>query len=257
HHRGYFSMYIVFALALLFYFDEKQKMFNNKTKKILYFFLIAFFSLMIFLLSSRAGLLSVFILFSVQIIRKIYISKNIFYKISAPVLIFFMLVLVFTNKRIKKTVDKLLTSEEIKKQDKKIKTPARIYLWKASAELIKENFPGGTGYEKFQNRFNEKYSEISGRDMADVKKINLNAHNQFLEIFVKYGLAGILISAVLFLYPIFVSFKKKNLLFLAFLLITGFNFLFESVLNTLAGIVFFAFFYNYFIFVFNNKNKEV
>jgi len=257
HHRSYFSMYIVFALAILFYLDEKYKIFARKKRKFIYWFLILFFSLMVFLMSSRAGLLSLLILFSVQIIRKIYFSKNIFYKIPTVIVIAFMFVFVFTNKRMKITLNRMITIEHNKSSEKIIKNSPRIYLWKTSAELIKENFPGGIGAEQFQSVFNKKYSEISGRDINDIKKQNLNVHNQFLEEFVLYGIFGFLLLSAIFVYPIIISFKRKNYLFLSFLLITGFNFLFESMLNTIAGIIFFAFFFNYFIFVFEEEDKKV
>jgi len=257
HHRSYFSMYIVFSIAILFYFNEKLKFFEGKSKKTIFWFLLLFFMVMVFLLSSRAGMLSLFILFSVQIIRKIYFLKNIYYKILTVTIISLMIVFVFRNERINKTVNRILLFENKKQDNKPIKAPARIYLWKASTELIKENFLGGIGTEQFQSVFNKKYSEISGRDINDVTKQSLNAHNQFLEEFVLYGIFGFLILLSLFVYPIFISFKRKNYLFLSFLLISGFNFLFESMLNTIAGIVFFAFFFNYFIFVFNEEDKKV
>ncbi len=257
HHRSYFSMYIVFSIAILFYFNEKLKFFEGKLKKTIFWFLLLFFMVMVFLLSSRAGMLSLFILFSVQIIRKIYFLKNTYYKILTVTIISLMIVFVFRNERINRTVNQILLFENKKQDSKPIKAPARIYLWKASTELIKENFLVGIGAEKFQSVFNKKYSEISGRDINDVTKQSLNAHNQFLEQFVKYGIFGFLLLISLFIYPIIVSFKRKNYLFLSFLLITGFNFLFESMLNTIAGIVFFAFFFNYFIFVFNEEDMKI
>jgi len=250
-------MYIVFSIALLFYFEEKQKYFNTRLKKIVFWLLLAFFVLMVFLLASRAGILSLFILLSWQLTRKIFFLKNKNYKILTVILIGVMAVFILKNERIKRTVNDIISNKNIEKSINKDNIPARINLWKSAIKIIPENFWCGTGSEKFQDIFNETYAEYTQTDISKVRLHNLNVHNQFLEEFVKYGIFGLLILFALFLYPIIISIKRKNYLFLSFLLITGFNFLFESMLDTIAGIVFFAFFFNYFIFVFNDKKTNL
>lgn len=253
HHRGYFSMYLVFAIVILFYFAEKQKIFNTNAKKIFYWLLLAFFVLMIFLLTSRAGILSLFILFSWQLIRKIFFSDKIIYKLSVIPVIIFMAFVVLKNDRIKKTVYVVFETENTENSASYQKIPARIGLWKAAIDIIPENLLFGTGIENFQDIFDKAYSHYSYKDISFIKNQRLNVHNQFLEIFVKYGIFAFLIFLSLFIYPIIVAFKRKNYLFFAFLLITSFNFLFESMIDTIAGIVFFSFFMNYFIFVFHEE----
>jgi len=85
--------------------------------------------------------------------------------------------------------------------------------------------------------------------MTGAYKQRLNVHNQFLETFVGQGILGDIILLLLLIYPFIQSLKKQNYLFALFLLLIGINFLFESMLNRQAGVLFFAFFYSYFIFV--------
>jgi len=257
HHRGYFSMYIVFALAIIFYLNEKQNIFNSKFKKVLFWSVILFFITMIFLLTSRAGIISLVILLSWQLVHKIFFSENLFYKILISLLILLMVVISFMNKRIQTTFNRIVTTEKTNNTNVPRKSPARIDLWKAGFNIVENDFWTGIGTEKFQENFNNKYKKYSNKKLSEIKSHNLNVHNQFLEEFVLYGIFGFLLLISLFVYPIIYSFKRKNYLFLSFLLITGFNFLFESMLNTIAGIVFFAFFFNYFIFVFNEEDKKV
>ncbi|NOZ35757.1 MAG: O-antigen ligase family protein [Chlorobi bacterium] len=257
HHRGYFSMYIVFALAIIFYLNEKQNIFSSKFKKVLFWLVILFFITMIFLLTSRAGIISLVILLSWQLVHKIFFSKNLFYKILTFLLIILMVVVSFMNKRIQTTFNQIVTTEKTNNTNVSGKSPARIDLWKAGFNIVENNFWIGIGTEKFQENFNNEYKKYSNKKISEIKSHNLNVHNQFLEEFVLYGIFGFLLLLSLFIYPIFISFKRKNYLFLSFLLITGFNFLFESMLNTIAGIVFFTFFLNYFIFVFDDTNEKI
>ncbi len=256
HHRSYFSMYIVFAMAITFYLKEKQNIFNSGIKNILYWLLIGFFILMVFLLSSRAGIISLFILISWQLVHKIFFSGKLIYKILTVFLIFLMTFFVLKNKRIQLTINKIVTVEKTDKLIVSKNSAERIGLWAAGIDIVKDNFWTGIGSENFQHIFNNTYVKYSNKDISFINKQNFNVHNQFLEEFVLYGIFGFLLLTALFIYPIIISFKRKNYLFLSFLLITGFNFLFESMFNTIAGIVFFAFFFNYFIFVFNQENKK-
>ncbi len=253
HHRGYFSMYIVFSIAVLFFLKEKTDFFTSVIKKILFPVILTFFSVMVFLLNSRAGILSLLILLSWQIILKAYISKNILYKIFMAGFIIFMLFFVLKNDRIQLTVKKIVASEKNETELAGKNSLARPVLWAAAVDIIKENFFTGIGFENFYDGYMKKYKEYHNKKISASGDFRYNVHNQFLEDFVLYGVFGFLLLLSLFIYPLIISFKRKNYLFSAFLLITGFNFLFESMLNTIAGVVFLSFFYNYFIFVFNDK----
>jgi len=253
HHRSYFSMYIVFALAITFYLKEKQNTFNTLLKNILFWCIILFFILMVYLLESRAGVISLAVLLIWQLIYKIMFSENKLLKVLILIPIVLMIYFVFTNKRIQHTIAQITNSEKESKSIAGKNAPERLILWKSATKIISENFLEGIGTEYFHATFNKTYLKYSGVNKKTVEKLNYNVHNQFLEEFVLYGIFGFILLLTLFIYPIIISFKRKNYLFLAFLLITGFNFLFESMLNTIAGIVFFTFFMNYFIFVFNDK----
>jgi len=252
HHRTYFSMYLVFSLAILFFLKEKHGILNSKKKIVLFWLTISFFIIMIFLMSSRAGLLSLLILLSWLVIQKVFFKKNIFKFLTIVAITIFIAVL-FQNRRIQNTINQIVLLKKEHNSDKFKNTPARIALWKAAVDIISEDFFIGVGAENFHEKFNKSYLKYSSKNEEFVSKIAYNVHNQFLEEFVLYGIFGFILLLTLFIYPIIISFKRKNYLFLAFLLITGFNFLFESMLNTIAGIVFFTFFMNYFIFVFNDK----
>jgi len=74
-----------------------------------------------------------------------------------------------------------------------------------------------------------------------------NAHNQYFETFVATGIIGFLIFMTWLFYPVFYkrNYNKKRFLILILVGILMINFLFESALNTISGVMFIAFFYSF------------
>jgi len=254
HHRGYFSMYIVFSIVLIIYLYEKKIWFTKKGFKIWYLLMILFFLVIIYLLESRASIIFLFVMLSGYLIYKIFSLKIILYKVVAVILIMVIIFAVLQNRRIQMTIKKVVNIEN---RHIGQNTDARIVLWAAAVDLIKDNFYLGVGAENIDKKFIKAYKKYESKELKIVKDFNYNIHNQFLEMWAIYGLLGFLFLSSLFVVPVVYSFMKKNYLFLIFLFITGFNFLFESVLETIAGIVFFVYFLNYFVFVFNEDSEIV
>lgn len=120
---------------------------------------------------------------------------------------------------------------------------ARLVAWRSSWEILL-NHPLGVGtgdvvpeLMKIYQRDHEEY--------AFRKK--MNPHNQFLQAGVAFGWIGVLMLAAIFLMGLHLALKRKDFLFLAFLLLLGMNMLFESFLEVQSGVVFFAFFYGFFV----------
>ena len=97
----------------------------------------------------------------------------------------------------------------------------------------------GTGDAK--DKMLETYKE---RGMQSEYENKLNSHNQFLNTFIALGITGLISLVLCLMIPAYYSFKEKYFLFLAFVGIAGLNFLFESMLERQAGVIYFAFFYS-------------
>ncbi len=71
-----------------------------------------------------------------------------------------------------------------------------------------------------------------------------NAHNMFFEVVLSVGVIGLILLLAYFVVPLVLWMKKKrfDMLYCSFLLMTGFNALFESVFEVQLGIIFFCFF---------------
>jgi O-antigen ligase len=116
-------------------------------------------------------------------------------------------------------------------------TAVRMLIWKEARGVIGEHPLLGVSPGDANDVLYERYKE-NGLSGAFEKK--LNAHNQFLQTGVGLGLIGIASLLSLFVIPL--SMKPRRLL-VFFLLIVAVNFLTESMLQTMAGCIFFGYFY--------------
>ena len=72
----------------------------------------------------------------------------------------------------------------------------------------------------------------------------INAHNMFFETMISVGIVGVLLLLAYFVIPLvlWIRMKKFDMLYFSFLMMIGFNALFESVFEVQLGIIFFCFF---------------
>jgi O-antigen ligase len=123
-------------------------------------------------------------------------------------------------------------------------TSSRISIWKHAYDIITHNIVFGVGTGDVKDALKEEYLQNKEFKMAEKQ---LNAHNQYLQTFVALGLIGtvflLLNIALVFIYTV----KAKVIEGALFSLLVAFNLLFESMLETQAGIVFIAFFLTLFL----------
>lgn len=230
-HPAYFAMYSIFSLGILTYFFRK-KIYN----KYLLIALMTFTIIGIYLLSSRAGILTLFIYF----IFTIYVylrSKNFFIlKFSLSIVVLsFLLIALFTNSRMEKTLHY--------KEDAKDKE-TRLELWQASLKLSQKNLLLGFGLGNTDIKRQEMYNELG---MFEAKHYNLNSHNQYLESLLNGGIPLLISLIMLLLIPFIKSIKEKNYLLTLFIVVVSFNFLVESMLERFQGVFFIFFFLSLFV----------
>ena len=72
----------------------------------------------------------------------------------------------------------------------------------------------------------------------------INAHDMFFETMISVGVIGLLLLLAYFIIPLVLWIKTKrfDMLYCSFLLMIGFNALFESIFEVQLGIIFFCFF---------------
>lgn len=124
----------------------------------------------------------------------------------------------------------------------------RVELWRNSFRLIKENFLLGVGTGDFEKEFADKLCKSNSQLCNSGHK----SHNQYLNVFVTFGLLGLIIFLFWLLYPPFKAGLSKNYIYLAFAFIVLISMLTEDTLDNIAGRMFYIFFAS--VMLFNAKN---
>jgi O-antigen ligase len=243
HHPGYFSMYLVFAVIVAYY---KYRLTEKKRRKTLYLLSIAFFYIMVYLLSTRAGLISLSAtLISLTVIE---FTKSRHYALVFLVsfTLNYGLYKAITVSKLKSNVEELKEITRPKtepgttqKKDIQFKD-TRLIIWKNALQIIKNNVWFGVGNGDTRKTLmaefrNDKFSH-------GVYK-GLNTHNQYFETFISGGVFSFLVLLSFLIIPFFYSLKHNRLILSFLICLVGFNFLFESMLETMAGSIFLSFFY--------------
>jgi O-antigen ligase len=240
-HPTYFSIYITFAISILFYLFRKPTFFPPLRHKILFSILIVFFTIFIILLMSRAGILIGFLLCMIWILYYFGNRKKI---LIGLLLIFIMILgniyLVFNTERMTNISNSIKNEQSLTLKERILKLDNRVRVWYISILSIKENMLLGTGLGDIKDELIIGYKK---HDFENEVNMNLDAHNQYFESYIGMGFIGI----ALLISMIYISIKqsvlhKNKLSFFLFLLI-ALHFLFESVLNNIVGVTFFAFFF--------------
>lgn len=247
-HVGYYAMFLCLALAM----SLDSFLFSNFSKKKKNVFLV--FALIltvgILFLSAKASLIGMIVIFSFFGFRFIQITKQ-WKKALVAFLIIIILVLVayFFIEVLKQRIDTFISSlrESPEYADT---TSSREMIWRRASELIEvKPFFGYGG--NVNHMLLESYRN-HGMTVELEKK--LNAHNEFLQIFLGLGLTGFLMLFYLLIKGFIVSIKNSDIVFFSFLTIVFIGFATESMLETEAGILYFCFFFCFFMMSKNPRN---
>ncbi|MGB3144280.1 MAG: O-antigen ligase family protein [Maribacter sp.] len=133
----------------------------------------------------------------------------------------------------------------------------RYMTWNCAVEGIKENFLFGTGITESQNYLNDCYRENRYESLLYFSRKNgsvFNSHNVYLDIFLKFGLSGIVILIGILVLMLLSAVKNNNIMLFVLVVFFMINGLTESLLVREKGIVFFSFFFGLFL-CFNPKRK--
>ncbi len=234
-HPPYLAIKTLWAIVMLLFIRNSLKL-----KVIPSAILAGLLSLLIFLLGVKAEMLIFVILL---IYYFFYRLKTFPSKIAALIVIpLFLILFIITashNQRVIQKINQLKEHRAAGKIDWKTFDP-RTRSWFCSLTLIKEKPVFGVGLNA-RNILAEEYSRQGYKTEAELR---LNAHNQFLETQLTFGIAGTLVLLWMLLTPVI---KRKRLwnpeLVFPFLIIVAVSMFFESILVRQWGIMFFVLFY--------------
>lgn len=246
HHTTYYAMFLCFAISILLFFDKT--IFFIKTRLPLIFL----FSFVIFQISSRVGIIVLFIvIFYFMYFR---FNKKQFIKKSIIVSLIILPLFFLTNPRFKILLNNIV-AKGISFHNENIDSASlRLMTWDASIQVILKNPFLGVGVGDAYSELKDEY--VKKRYVAPYRRM-LNSHNQYFQLLVECGV----IALLFFVIQLIVLYKNRNKeqpighILIVFLIIISINSLFESILNLYSGLAFYTFLYCILILV--NKNYSL
>jgi homotetrameric cytidine deaminase len=115
----------------------------------------------------------------------------------------------------------------------------RIEYWKTSTYILKHHWLTGVGTGDLNVAFSAAYEEMGSKLSNAFRN---RSHNQFLAIFIAFGVGGLLIFLFSLFYPPLKTGWYRDYYYIVFFIILFMSMLTEDTLETQAGATFFAFF---------------
>lgn len=230
--RVYFSLYLFFSVVIL-WFDLQE---GRGNKKITVFALLACLMGM-FLFMSRIQL-PVLLFFACLAVFRYFKQKGKAVKGLAfmfTILVGFSAMIYYVKPLNRQFIG------AVEKFDRKYAyipenangVNERLVMWDCSVALIKENAWFGVGVGDLYDDLTICY-----RSLNLFNKDRAPSHNQYLQVLVSLGIVGFVVFMGLLMVMVYESFRSKDVLYQAFVVIICLSFFTESILELQRGIVF-------------------
>lgn len=241
-HPGYYAMFLSLAVSILIFSLVFSRENSGRVMVTLKLLVILFFTLMIVLLSSKAGLmiwLAVLGIYVFLLSFRYHLHLDSLKLLITGGAVLALLLAIFPNvlNRVSEAQQEMTVVKPIGKHGQS--TGERLAVWKASGEIIADHFLFGTGTGDVKDALLAQYK---ADDLGEVLVKKLNAHNQYLQTFITLGIFGFLMLVLMFVIPVVAAWQRGAWIYLTFLSITSISMIFESMLETQAGVLFYAFF---------------
>ena len=127
----------------------------------------------------------------------------------------------------------------------------RFEFWKASAGIIRDNWPAGVGTGDMNLAFAAQYERMHTKLEPDQR---WRSHNQYLSILVGFGVIGLVWFLWALIWPAVRLKRWNDYFFLVFFTILALSMLTGDTIESQTGVSFFAIFYTLFLFVRTEKD---
>jgi O-antigen ligase len=224
---------------------------SNSRTKFLCWAAIFFFVIFLFLIGNRNNLICLHLVLIYYIFR---MWRNPVQRVTGvSVLVSVSLIaacyLPSINQRWKEIVDEQSFYRSGNPQDPRAfpdSKTARLRIWSSGWEIVKSNWPFGVGTGDSQSALQSSYTK---KNYVFAIFNNCDAHNQYLEETIAFGLPGLFIFLLCLVLPFgYVLYSKDHSLYLVFLLLFAVICLSESILQLNKGIIWYSFFNSLFAF---------
>lgn len=234
-HRSYWATYCAIGASWALYDWVTRRPFRFFTWRS-FTFLILFTATILTI--SKAGIIILDVVCFLVLAHQVVVRK--WWRVAIPGVILLIAMIVglgFLSPRIAsrfQEIPKAFTTVKTENNPETESNAARIIMWSTALRVIETNWLAGTGTGDVKDVLIAKNLELGNTGVAEKK---LNAHNQFLNSWVQLGLAGFLFIVAIFGMSFRNALRYKNfpvtLMALAFFM----TMLFESFVETQAGII--------------------
>lgn len=244
-HPSYLAMYICLAMFFVFRMIFGNWAARRKTAWALVLLNLGFAGFS-FLLASRLGYLTLFLLFTGVVVgfvrrRRMYLQGLLLFAgVVALILLMYK-----TSDIVASRFDyaiKSFTAAEVDKTSTESSAVRRL-IWGVAAGEIAKNMLTGVGAGDVQEVLLDRYAQ---EGMTGALEHKLNAHSQFLQTFMAAGIAAFLTLLLLLFVPLVTAIRRKDSAAVVFLVLVLLNILVESMFEVQSGVLFFAFFFSVF-----------
>jgi len=241
-HPSYLSYYVLTALLIIL-IDMKYKVFSLFSSDVLSIcisLLLIIFNLMLLSKIGVACSLVIILIFLIDwmVKKKKYIPTAIIISIIISILYISYQKSSYVNTRTNELVNTLTQN---KKNNPNSSTGIRLQIWNEGLYLIKDKPIFGYGTGDVKDVLMQQYK---AKQIDRAYNLNLNAHNQFIQISIAVGLIGLLIFLSAFYWGIKLSVTQNNYFLLAFIILSIIFMLPESMLENQAGTISFSLFFS-------------
>lgn len=230
---GTMAFSIPAVICLLIAPDKHQRI------KIVLWIALIFLVSCIYMASRRGIILSVALSSGLLVLIELWASQNRVYRITLGILIVVLSILLLSNPRF-----------DAIKDYQGYKYDIRLTMWETALKMVARTpttFVMGYGLEKGYEDYSQRLREIDYFPQNMKVKFN-SAHNDFLDIFIMFGLGGLAGFLLLLFFSIHHSIKNKNLFLFAFIMMVSVQFFFGSYYFWFrTGKYSFFFFFAYFL----------
>lgn len=235
-HPSYYSMYIDLAFVFMYYALAAKGKELTKKEKLFIYISAPFLLIILILLESKMGQIITALLIPAMLFKYFSSKQSIFKAVAAVVVVLGLLSIgIFKISRFN-ALDNVLSGNKKVDVQSVESNQARILVWGAAYDLIKSSPVIGYGTGDTAALMLQYQQE----GMTGAHREKLNTHNQYLQTMVALGIPGIFILLGNLFIPLFVSIKRKQFVYMLFLLILCINFLTESMLDQQAGTMFYG-----------------
>lgn len=232
-HRSYFATYLAIGTLISVY-----KFFDVTKGKVLYLILGIVLLVSTVLTFSKAGILILVVMIvplSYYLIAKYY--SRLSGLIAIGVLVITFGVAVGSSSKLSARFELMisgLVNHQSTANTSVESSASRMIMWSTSLEVMSENLLFGVGTGDIRDELDKRNYELGNTGVVEK---SLNSHNQYLNSGVQLGLLGLIPFLLGFLTAIFVAVKKRDLLLFIMTAAFMLTMLFESFLETQAGLI--------------------